>query len=174
MDQSLLAWAELLGSALRQKVCGRRVSQPRRDRTVVAAGLSQEVWICRDEFGVPQVYAETPGDLAFGLGLAVAQDRLWQMETLRRLAAGRLAEFMGDRPLGGVSLHLPGPTILAVDHLYRNLRMHTIGREERTLLPDGGRAATEGFAAGVNAWVRQCRPRDLPPEYLFTGIRPEP
>jgi penicillin amidase len=174
MGQSLLAWAELLGSALWQKVCGRRASQPRRDQTLVAAGLSREVWICRDEFGVPQIYGETAGDLAFGLGLAVAQDRLWQMDTLRHLAAGRLAEFMGDRPLGGVSLHLTGPTILAVDYLYRSLRMHAVGREERTLLSDGGRAAAEGFAAGVNAWVGQCHPRDLPPEYRFTGVRPEP
>ncbi len=174
MFQSYLAWAELLGSALWQKVCGRRVPQPRRDRRFQAAGLSREVWICRDEFGVPQVYAETPRDLAFGLGLAVAQDRLWQMETLRRLAAGRLAEFMGDRPLSGVSLHLTGPTILAVDQLYRSLRMHAVGREERTLLSDAGRAAAEGFAAGVNAWVSQCHPRNLPPECLFTGIRPEP
>lgn len=174
MFQSYLAWAELLGSALWQKVCGRRVPQPRRARTFQAAGLSREVWICRDEFGVPQVYAETPRDLAFGLGLAVAQDRLWQMETLRRLAAGRLAEFMGDRPLSGVSLHLTGPTILAVDQLYRSLRMHAVGRQERTLLSDAGRAAAEGFAAGVNAWVSQCHPRNLPPECLFTGIRPEP
>ncbi len=174
MFQSLLACAGLLGSALWQKACRRRGSQPKRARTLQVAGLSREVWICRDEAGIPQVYAETHVDLAFGLGLAVAQDRLWQMETLRRLAAGRLAEFMGDRTLDGMSLHLPRPTILGVDQLYRSLRMHAVGREERGLLSDRGRAVTEGFAAGVNAWVNQCRPRDLPPEFLLTGIRPEP
>jgi penicillin amidase len=138
------------------------------------AGLSRDAWICRDEAGVPQVYAETPGDLAFGLGLAMAQDRLWQMETLRRLAAGRLAEIMGDRPLAGMSPHLPGPTILVVDQLYRSLRMHAVGQQERDLLSDRGRTVTEGFAAGVNAWAGRCRPRDLPFEFLLTGIRPEP
>ena len=174
MPQSPLACAGLLVSALWRKMCGRPVPRPKGARTLCAAGLSREVWICRDEFAVPQIYAETPGDLAFGLGLAMAQDRLWQMETLRRLAAGRLAELVGDRPLSGGSLHLPRPTILAVDQLYRSLGMHAVGQQERARLSDRGRAATEGFAAGVNAWVGQCRHRDLPPEFLLTGIRPEP
>jgi penicillin amidase len=153
---------------------GRRPHRQGGGRTIRVAGLSREVWICRDESGVPQVYAETPGDLAFGLGMAVAQDRLWQMEVLRRLAAGRLAELMGDRPLGGRNLHMPGPTVLAVDRFYRGLRMHAVGREERLLLSDGARPTVEGFAAGVNAWVEGCRPRHLPPEFLLSGIRPEP
>jgi len=174
MRRSIVGCTGLLTSALWRRLSGPRPA--RRDRTgaLRLAGLAREVWICRDEVGVPEVYAETPGDLAFGLGLAVAQDRLWQMETLRRLAGGRLAELMGDRPLGGVSLHLPGPTILAVDQLYRSLRMHAVGREERSLLSDRARAVMEGFVAGVNAWVGQCRPRDLPPEFLLAGIRPEP
>jgi penicillin amidase len=120
------------------------------------------------------VYAETPGDLALGLGIAVAQDRLWQMETLRHLAAGRLAELMGDRPLGGTSLHLPGPTVLAVDRFYRGLRMHAVGREERSLLSEAARTVMDGFVAGVNAWIGQCGSRGLPPEFLLSGIRPEP
>ena len=174
MARSLFACAGLLGSALWQKARGRRASRPKRPQAIHVTGLSGEVWICRDEVGVPQIHAETPRDLAVGLGLAMAQDRLWQMDTLRRLAAGRLAELMGDRPLQGKSLHLPGPTILAVDQLYRSLRMHAVGREERSLLSDRGRAATDGFAAGVNTWIGQCRLRDLPPECLLTGIRPEP
>ncbi len=174
MPRPLLACTALLTSALWRKFRGRRPTAHQAPRTLRLGGLAREVWICRDEFGVPQVYAETLKDLAFGLGLALAQDRLWQMETLRCLAGGRLAEVMGDRPLTGRTLHLPGPTVLAVDQLYRSLRMHAVGREERSLLSDGGQAAVEGFAAGVNAWLEQCRPRDLPPEYLFAGIRPEP
>jgi penicillin amidase len=155
-------------------MAGRRPHQGGGDRALRVAGLAHEVQICRDECGVPQLYAETSGDLAFGLGLAVAQDRLWQMETLRRLAAGRLAELVGDLPLGGVSLHMPGPTVLAVDQFYRCLRMHAVGREERLLLSAGARVAMEGFVAGVNAWIGHCRPRDLPPEFLLSGVRPEP
>jgi len=173
MLRSLVACTGLLTSALWRRLWGSPPAQRDGPRTLRVAGLAREVWICRDESGVPQVYAETSRDLAFGLGLAVAQDRLWQMETLRRLAGGRLAELTGDRPLGGASLHLPGRTILAVDQLYRSLRMHAVGREERSLLSEGGRGAMEGFAAGVNAWLAQCRPRDLPPEFLLARIRPE-
>jgi len=49
--------------------------------------------IIRDEYGVPHVFADTKADLAFGAGYAMAQDRLWQADVLRRAATGRLAEF---------------------------------------------------------------------------------
>lgn len=174
MPRSLLACAALFGSALWRKVRGLRQTRPREEQTLRVPGLSREVWICRDEVGVPHIYAETPGDLGFGLGLAVAQDRLWQMETLRRLAGGRLAELIGDRRLQAGNLHLPGPGILAVDQFYRSLRMHAVGREERDLASERGRAVSDGFAAGVNAWIGRCPPGRLPPEFLLSGIRPEP
>ncbi len=174
MRPFLLASAGLLASALWRRLGGRPQAPRPSTRSLTLAGLSREVWICRDELGVPQVYAETLGDLAFGLGVATAQDRLWQMETLRRLAGGRLADLMGDRPLGGRSLHLPGSTVLEVDQFYRSLRMYPVGGEERALLSRDGEAVMTGFAAGVNAWVARCRPCDLPPECLLSGIRPEP
>jgi penicillin amidase len=52
--------------------------------------------------------------------------------------------------------------------------MYPIAREERTLLSPDGKVVTEGFAAGVNAWVDRSRDRDLPPEFVLSGIRPEP
>jgi len=173
MLRTLLLSAGLIGAALWRKVCGPPPLRPPAPRTLRLPGLTREVWICRDDAGIPQIYAETSEDLGFGLGLAMAEDRLWQMEMLRRLAAGRLGELLGERRLGGLSLHLPGPTILAVDQFYRGLRMRAVGREERDLASPDGRAAVDGLAAGVNAWVGQCRPRDLPPEFLLTGIRPE-
>ncbi len=48
--------------------------------------------IIRDNFGVPHVFADTKEDLAFGAGYAMAQDRLWQADVMRRLPSGRLAE----------------------------------------------------------------------------------
>ncbi len=174
MPRSLPAFAGLVCSALWRRLRGPRPLRRERVRRLCLSGLIREVWICRDEYGVPQVHAETVEDLAFGLGVAMAQDRLWQMDTMRHLAEGRLAELMGDRPLAGKTVHLPGPTVLAVDQVYRSLRMLAVGGEERAMLGDRGRAATEGFVAGVNAWLQRCRPRDLPAEYLLAGIRPEP
>lgn len=160
-------WHRVMGWPLRQAQGGRRGLDP-----LSLPGLEREVRICRDDVGVPQVYAETERDLAFGLGVAMAQDRLWQMETLRRLAGGRLAELLGDRPLGAKSPHLPGATILAVDEFYRSLRMHAVAREERSLLSREGLDALEGFAAGVNAWLARCPARDLPLECLLLRTRP--
>ncbi len=71
-------------------------TMPAQDVTVTAnfAPVGEELrcTIIRDAYGVPHVFAETKEDLAFGAGYAMAQDRLWQADTFRRLPAGRLAE----------------------------------------------------------------------------------
>lgn len=174
MPSLLAACVGLLTSALWHRLRGGRRNGGRGSASLRLPGLKREVAICRDEAGVPQVYAETERDLAFGLGVAMAQDRLWQMQTLRGLAGGRLAELLGDRPLGAGGLHMPGATLLAVDQFYRSLRMHAVAREERSLLSGSGLDALEGFAAGVNAWLRRCPPRDLPLECLLLRTRPDP
>ncbi|HEX7630178.1 MAG TPA: penicillin acylase family protein, partial [Candidatus Methylomirabilis sp.] len=130
--------------------------------------------IRRDEAGVPHVFAETLSDLGFGLGVATAQDRLWQMDAMRRLALGRLAEAAGDRKLEGASLHMAGPSILAVDQFYRSLRMEATVREELAILGGESRDLLEGFARGVNAWVGNLRPAGYPPEFLLAGVDPAP
>ena len=63
-------------------------------------GLIGQVRIVRDARGVPHVFASNHRDLFFGYGFAVAQDRLFQLEFLRRKARGRLAEVLGA---GGLS-----------------------------------------------------------------------
>ena len=55
----------------------------------------QKPAISRDEYGVPHIQASTVSDAFFQAGYAVAQDRLWQMESSRRLARGRLSEVFG-------------------------------------------------------------------------------
>jgi penicillin amidase len=132
------------------------------------------VWVRRDDAGVPHIFAEDYADLGFGVGVAMAQDRLWQMETLRRLASGRLAELAGDPRIEGPSLHLIGPSLLAVDQLYRSLGMQRLGREELALASDDGRDLLDGFARGVNAWVARSGTDELPLEFTLAGIKPEP
>jgi len=65
---------------------------PNADATVTANFAMLRATIIRDSFGVPHVFAETKEDLAFGAGYAMAQDRLWQADVMRRLPSGRLAE----------------------------------------------------------------------------------
>lgn len=164
----------VLTGALWRRLCARQGTGRAASGSLRVPGLDRDVWICRDDAGVPQIYAETEQDLAFGLGLALAQDRLWQMETLRHLAGGRLGELLGDRPLGGRSLHLPGATTLALDRFYRSLRMQAVAREERSRMGRDAATVLDGFVKGVNAWLDRCHPRDLPPECLLVGIRPGP
>src|SRR5512147_2814569 len=139
MRRHALACARLLIAGLWRRLSGGSwdVGPPTGECRL--SGLVRDVGIRRDEAGVPHVFAENPSDLGFGVGVAMAQDRRWQMETLRRLAYGRLAEVAGDRPLNGVSLPLVGPSLLAVDELYRRLRIEPVCREELALVSDEGR-----------------------------------
>ena len=61
----------------------------------IEAFVSRPVTITRDGLGTPHIAAESFEDMLFAQGYATAQDRLWQMDSLRRLAAGELAEIVG-------------------------------------------------------------------------------
>src|SRR5690348_8694205 len=75
-------------------------SLPRVEGRIAVGGLKAEVTIARDSDGVPLITAGNDEDAAFGLGFVHAQDRLFQMETMRRSGAGRLSEIFGARTLG--------------------------------------------------------------------------
>src|SRR3546814_2427882 len=77
-----------------------RQSLPAIDGEAAAPGLAREVEVVRDRWGVPHVYAQSQAEAAYGLGYAHAQDRLWQMEMQRRIAAGRLSEALGSATVG--------------------------------------------------------------------------
>ena len=174
MPRRLAACLGLLFSQGWRRLWGGGPRRRSRSGTLVVDGPERPIRIGRDECGVPHIFAETLPDLGFGLGLAMAEDRLWQMELLRRLASGRLAEVLGDRALGGGSLHLAGPTILAVDRLYRCLGMREVARQELDCASDETRGLLDGFARGVTAHLAGARPRDLPFECLLLGVAPEP
>ena len=61
--------------------------------------LSADVHIDRDRWGIPHVYASQNNDLFSGFGLAMAQDRLFQLDYLRRKARGELAEILGPEDI---------------------------------------------------------------------------
>ena len=123
-------------------------------------GLSGPAEVLRDEHGVPHIFAQSIDDALFATGYAHAQDRLWQMESMRRLGAGRLAEVIGS----------PG---LRSDRFMRTLGVYRRAERQYASLPDDVRRAFEAYAAGVNAWLGD-RPGPLPPEFLVLGIDPEP
>src|SRR5580765_4003186 len=75
-------------------------SLPRVEGRIAVTGLKAAVTIARDNDGVPLITASDDADAAFGLGFAHAQERLFQMETMRRAGAGRLSEIFGEQTIG--------------------------------------------------------------------------
>ncbi|GLQ06452.1 penicillin amidase [Sneathiella chinensis] len=137
-----------------------RTSLPQMDGEIRLAGLQDEIRITRDASGVPHIVANTLTDALFGLGFVHAQDRLWQMETNRRIGAGRLSEIMGDATLD-------------TDRFLRTLGVYEASRNVLPLLQPDTRDQLSSYAAGVNAFLGQTGPT-LPPEFLILGVSPEP
>ncbi len=119
------------------------------------------VEIYRDDYGVPIIYAGNVRDLWFGVGYAIAQDRLFLMDAVRRMGRGNFAELAG---CGSVPADIQQRTIAYTDAEYDAIF-------ER-LSPDA-RDAALGYVDGANAWLAQVtlNPTLLPAEYgLLTSV----
>ena len=135
-------------------------SLPQLDGRIAVHGPIGEVRIARDADGVPLITAASDEDVAFGLGFAHAQDRLFQMELQRRYGAGRLAEIFGSQAL-------------ATDRQMRVLGLYRAAEAEIATLSPEVRRGLEAYAAGVNAFLATRRGA-LPIEFLLLGFRPDP
>jgi penicillin G amidase len=131
------------------------VTLPTGSQTLAIAGLSAPVAIRLDRHGVPFIHAATAEDAAAALGYLHARDRMFQMELMRRAAAGRLAAMFG-------------PAALPSDELMRTLGLAEHARETYAALSPATRAMLEAYARGVNAWIK-ARGRFAAPQFLFLG-----
>jgi penicillin amidase len=141
-----------------------RTSLPLVDGTLAIPGLEHSVSISRDTNGVPHIKATTQHDAYFALGLAHAQDRLWQMDFQRRLGQGRLSEILGR------------PTT-ATDRYMRTLGLYRLAQASLPHLSPKTRESLQAYADGVNAWVETKRHawwRAWPIEFYLLRYRPEP
>ena len=129
-------------------------SVPQTSGEVILEGLKEEVEIIRDTYGVPHIYAKNEPDLFFALGYAMAQDRFWQMEFLRRLGHGRLSEVFGKDFVGA-------------DRYFRMLAAAGVNKS----IPGDLAFTFKSFAAGVNAYLETHRDR-LPFEFKLLGYNP--
>jgi penicillin amidase len=137
-----------------------RRALPRTQGEITLSGLQGELRLERDASGIPTIRAGNAHDAYFGLGVAHAQDRLWQMETHRRIAAGRLSEAFGEGALD-------------TDRFLRALGVRRAAAAQWAQLPAASKAALEAYAAGVNAVLRD-ELRARPPEFVILGLTPEP
>jgi penicillin amidase len=126
----------------------------------ISAPVSAQATIARDSLGVPHITAGEWEDAIFLQGYATAQDRLWQMDVLRRLAAGELSEVLGS-------------TTLEMDREARRERMRRIAEEHARTLPPGDRAVFAAYARGVNYFIETHR-KALPVEFTVLGYDPRP
>ncbi|WP_366556156.1 penicillin acylase family protein [Aquibaculum sediminis] len=136
-----------------------RGSLPQTEGEVQVASPVGEVEILRDPQGLVTIRAQSHADAIYGLGYAHAQDRLAQMELMRRLGTGRTAEVVGRMGLRG-------------DQLFRQLEFARLSQAAIEHLEPETLAVLESYAAGVNGFLAS-HSGPLPPEFLLAG-KPEP
>ncbi len=124
---------------------------PQVDGSLVVPGVSSKVRVVRDEQGVPTIEASTLEDLFFAQGYVTAQDRLWQMEMMRRAAAGELSEIVGE-------------ATLKIDRNQRILGLRAVAEAAEKNITGRDRTYLDAYARGVNAFLEAYRDR-LPLEF---------
>jgi penicillin amidase len=135
-------------------------SLPQLDGSISIPGLTAPVTIQRDNHGVPHIRATSLDDLVLAQGFVTAQDRLWQMDALRRHASGTLAEILG-------------PSLLPHDRLQRTLTLRIAADRATATLPPDQLRLLERYAAGVNASIALQRAH-LPLEFRLLRYQPAP
>jgi len=128
---------------------GRRL--PTTSGRLTVPGLCQTVVIRRDRWGVPHITAQNDADAWFALGFCQGQDRAFQLELLRRVVRGTLAELFG-------------PAALPVDRLSRRIGLHRASKRQLSALDPELLTVAWAFVAGINAGMRdglRRRPHEL-------------
>jgi penicillin amidase len=133
---------------------------PQLDGAVAVPGLQKEVIVERDRWGVPHIRATSVLDLAEAQGYIMAQDRLWQMDLLRRVSRGQLSEILG-------------PVTLPIDKEFRKLQFGQAAERDVQLMGAELRGITEAYARGVNRFIEQ-HGNQLPLEFSLLKYKPRP
>ncbi|MGA2694807.1 MAG: penicillin acylase family protein [Terriglobales bacterium] len=137
-----------------------RSSLAETDGTLQVAGLSARVTVSRDAQGVPTIYAANLDDLFFAQGFITAQDRLWQMDGMRRFAGGNLAEILGE-------------DLVKHDRKQRILGLRQAAELTLQQFSPEVRSHFEAYARGVNAYI-QTHSNKLPFEFRILRYNPQP
>ena len=133
---------------------------PQVDGTASLPGLQKEVTVERDVWGIPHIRAGSLADLAEAQGYVMAQDRLFQMDVLRRVARGQLSEIVGSKAI-------------PLDKQFRVLRFGAAAERDAALLDEESRTAMEAYARGVNKFIEQHQSK-LPVEFTLLKYKPQP
>jgi len=125
-------------------------------------GLSGEVEIFFDDYGIPHIYAQSEEDAYMALGYVHAQDRLFQMEVVRRIAPGRLSEIFGK-------------DMVKTDKFFRTLGINEYSKKSvekfNTEAEGKIKKTTSAYLKGVNSFVTSGQ---TPIEFTILGIEKTP
>jgi penicillin amidase len=133
---------------------------PQLDGSLTVPGLHSQVTVERDDWGIPHIRSSSVEDLAEAQGYVMAQDRLWQMDLLRRAARGQLSEILG-------------PRTLEIDKDFRLLTFSRAAERNMPLMSPEVRNVLEAYARGVNRFIEQHSSR-LPIEFTLLNYKPQP
>lgn len=138
----------------------KRGALPRYNGEIKVPGLSSSVTVFRDERGMPHFYADNEHDLYFAIGYVMSQERLWQMDLIRRATSGRLSEIFG------------------ADYVQTDLFLRSLGipAKSRMVINNADAMILESlrsFTDGVNAYIGNAG-RKLPPEFRILRYKPDP
>lgn len=136
-----------------------RASLPALDGDIRTDGIRAPISISRDEAGIPTIVANDRRDLAFGSGFVHAQDRFFQMDLMRRKAAGELAEMVG-------------PVAVGLDKQFRFHRFRARAAEAIRQMSAQEQVILSAYVDGVNAGLQDLGTR--PFEYYLLRATPRP
>lgn len=136
--------------------------RPDYNAEVAMTGLTDEVEVYYDAYGIPHIYANTQSDLFRSFGYIHAKDRLWQMELLRRIAPGKLSEIFGEG-------------LIETDKLFRMMGLNEYSKQsleyfENDLSPEIRQNAL-AYIDGINQYMEHGK---APIEFKILGIKPTP
>jgi penicillin G amidase len=132
---------------------------PQLDGRLRLNGLSATVTVTRDSHGVPTIEAGNLDDLFFAQGYVTAQDRLWQMDLMRRFGSGELSEILGE-------------DLLKVDREQRILGLRAVAKKSLETAGERDRTFFDAYARGVNAYIGTHGNR-LPIEFRILHYAPK-
>lgn len=135
-------------------------SKPKIKGDIFVKGIEKNVEVFTDRWGVPHIFAQNEKDLFFVCGYIHAQERMWQMDLVRRSGFGRLSEILGD-------------VTLVRDKAFRSLGLKEAAQKEFEELAPETKERLIVYCKGINAWMNS-RKLNWQPEFLILQYRPEP
>lgn len=130
-------------------------------KSLSVAGLKAKVTVRRDARSIPYIEAANDSDLYFAQGFVTASDRLWQMDLLRRVSRGELAEIFGTK-------------VLEEDKRWRRYGFSRIAEDSMQTLNPQLKKALEDYTRGVNAYIATLDKETLPAEFKILQYSPAP